>query len=87
MFQFVTKLQLETPQDSDQSAFYMNQTGQVRASTAVLIQLFVLVTRLNERNTGGSTCPSMQHLSDPSVRGQSNMALLSPPAPKTETAK
>ena len=27
---------------------------------------------------------SLQHLSDPSLRGQSNMTLLSPPAPKTE---
>ena len=79
----VTELQLETPQYSDESTLYMNQTGQVRATMAVLIQLFVVLTGLNEHNTWWVSL-SPQHLSDSSVRGQSNMTLLSPPAPKTE---
>ena len=37
----------------------MNQMGQVRVSMAVLIQLFVVLTGLNEHNTGGSPCPKM----------------------------
>ena len=54
----VTELQLETPQYSHESTLYMNQMGQVRASMAVLIQLFVVLTGLNEHNAGGSPCPS-----------------------------
>ena len=58
VFKFVTELQLETPQDSDESTLYTNQMGQIRASTSVLLQLFVLLTGLNEHNTGVSPCPS-----------------------------
>ena len=36
----------------------MNQIDQVRVSMAVLIQLFVVLTGLDEHNTGGSLCPS-----------------------------
>ena len=54
----VTEFQLEAPQYSHESTLYMNQTGQVRASMAVLIQLFVVLTGLNKHNTGGSPCSS-----------------------------
>ena len=87
VFKFVTELQLETPQDSDESTFYTNQMGQIRASTSVLIQLFVLLTGLNEHNTGLLAPPAPPRSFHESTKQYRYMALLSLTAPKSEMQK
>ena len=84
---FVTELQLETPQDSDKSTLYTNQMGQLRASMAVLLQLFVQLTGLNEHNTGLLAPPTPPRSFREGTKQYRYMALLSLTAPKSEMQK